>query len=160
MYAYDSAFPTQRLWEPFTADKCPSLIGKPKMLFLQACQGAQMDPGVRVTPAAATATDSFASYKVPAHADFLIAHSTVAGFYSWRNTAAGSWYIQSLARALRAERGHRDLLSILTLVNLTVAREYESSSSRPEFNDKKQTPFVFSTLTRKLYLEPKKMKGT
>ena len=29
MYAFDGAFPTQRLWEPFTADRCPSLAGKP-----------------------------------------------------------------------------------------------------------------------------------
>ena len=27
-------------------------------------------------------------------ADFLLAHSTVAGYYSWRNTASGSWFIQ------------------------------------------------------------------
>ena len=36
-----------------------------------------------------------------------------------------------------------------------VSVEYESSSSRPEFNYKKQTPFIYSTLTRKLYLEDK-----
>ena len=27
-------------------------------------------------------------------ADFLIAYSTVPGFYSWRNTTQGSWFIQ------------------------------------------------------------------
>ncbi len=90
VYAFDGAYPTQRLWEPLTANNCPSLVGKPKLVFIQACQGAKMDPGVAVVRA--TATDSFASYKVPAHADFVVAQSTVAGFYSWRNTAAGSWY--------------------------------------------------------------------
>ena len=90
VYAYDAAYPTQKLWEPFTSNRSPSLAGKPKMFFLQACQGARMDPGVRVTRAT-TATDSFASYKVPVHADFVIAHSTIAGYYSWRNTVAGSW---------------------------------------------------------------------
>ncbi len=89
VYAYDAAYPTQRLWEPFTSDRAPSLTGKPKLFFLQACQGAKIDPGVRVVRA--TATDSFASYKVPVHADFVIAHSTIAGYYSWRNTVAGSW---------------------------------------------------------------------
>ncbi len=58
------------------------------------------------------------------------------------------------------ERGHRDLLSMLTLVNLKVTREYESSSSRPEFNNKKQTPFLYSTLTHKLYLVPKTVART
>lgn len=41
-----------------------------------------------------TETDSFASYKMPIHADFLIAHSTVSGYFSWRNTMMGSWYMQ------------------------------------------------------------------
>ena len=54
-----------------------------------------MDHGVTV-PAnrVRTSTDSFASYRTPLHADFLLAHSTVAGYYSWRNTVQGSWFIQ------------------------------------------------------------------
>ena len=36
-----------------------------------------------------------------------------------------------------------------------VTQEYESSSSRAEFNNKKQTPFVYSTLTYKVYLDHK-----
>ena len=97
VYAYDSPFPTQKLWEPFTVDNAPSLGGKPKLIFLQACQGTQMDEGVPVVKN--TETDSvFASYKVPIHSDFLIAHSTISGYYSWRNTVQGSWFIQSLTR--------------------------------------------------------------
>lgn len=68
IYAQDAPFPSQRLWEPFTADKAPTLAGKPKLFFLQACQGSQMDPGVKITRArptkGVTETDSFASYKV------------------------------------------------------------------------------------------------
>lgn len=129
--------------------------------LLKACQGSQMDSGVEVRKAkASTATDSFASYKVPVHADFMIAHSTISGYYSWRNTAQGSWYIQSLIKILEAHREHRDLLSMLTMVNRKVAVEYESTSSRADFNDKKQTPFVYTTLTHKLYLEPKKISST
>ena len=43
---------------------------------------------------ARTMTDSLATYRTPLYADFLLAHSTVAGFYSWRNTVSGSWFIQ------------------------------------------------------------------
>jgi caspase 7 len=64
LFAYDAAFPTQRLWEPFVAEKAPTLVGKPKMFFLQACQGNMMDVGVRVVKKQVTQTDSFASYKV------------------------------------------------------------------------------------------------
>ena len=69
LFAYDAAFPTQKLWEPFIAsryessnrtltfvDDCasfrsPTLAGKPKMFFLQACQGNRMDRGIPITKA-------------------------------------------------------------------------------------------------------------
>ena len=35
IYAYDAPYPTQKLWEPFTADRAPSLAGKPKFFFIQ-----------------------------------------------------------------------------------------------------------------------------
>ena len=54
---------------------------------------------------------------MPGHTDFVIAHSTVAGFYSWRNTVQGSWYIQAMTKVLAKERQERDLLSMLTNVN-------------------------------------------
>ena len=41
-----------------------------------------------------------AYFRTPLHADFLIAHSTVNGFYSWRNTVQGSWFIQVLPFSL------------------------------------------------------------
>ena len=63
---------------------------------VQACQGSQIDHGVTVDEKkkSRTETDGFASYRTPLHSDFMIAHSTVAGYYSWRNTVQGSWFIQ------------------------------------------------------------------
>ena len=102
-------------------------------------------------------SEVFASYKVPAHADFLISHSTVAGYYSWRNTANGSWFVQTLSSVLDDYSGQkRDLLTLLTIATKRVAIEYESSSSKQEYSNKKQTPFFYSTLRYKLFLEPKK----
>ena len=119
-----------------------------------------MDLGVNVTQTDGfDQTDSigFASYKVPAHGDFLVSHSTMSDYYSWRNTSAGSWFIQSLVYVLEnRETEHHDILSLLTLVARRVTTEYESMSSRKEFNNKKQTPFFYSTLTLKLYLDEKK----
>ena len=51
---------------------------------------------------------------IPSHADFLIAYSTVPGFYSWRNTTQGSWFIQAFCHVIQREAHSRDLLSILT----------------------------------------------
>jgi len=154
LYGYDSAYPAHKIWEPFTADKCPTLVGKPKMFFLQACQGSKMDHGVPVRSGQGrTSTDSFASYRTPLHADFLLAHSTVAGYYSWRNTVQGSWFIQVLGSALLANYADQDMLTILSKVAKVVATEYESNSSRSEFNNKKQIPFIYSTLTNKLFFQ-------
>lgn len=156
LYGYDSAYPAHKIWEPFTADKCASLIGKPKMFFLQACQGSKVDHGVAVKAShGRTSTDSFASYRTPLHADFLLAHSTVAGYYSWRNTVQGSWFIQVLGSALLTNYADQDVLTILSKVAKVVATEYESNSSRAEFNNKKQIPFIYSTLTNKLFIQPK-----
>ena len=40
-------------------------------------------------------------------------------------------------------------------VSQVVAMDYESNSSRQEFNNKKQIPFLYSTLIYKLFLKPK-----
>lgn len=46
------------------------------MFFIQACQGDRLDAGVHLR----TQVDGGdASFKIPNHADFLIAYSTVPG---------------------------------------------------------------------------------
>ncbi|KAL3319427.1 apoptosis- cysteine peptidase [Cichlidogyrus casuarinus] len=39
------AFPVHELTAPFTADHCPSLAGKPKLFFIQACRGEDYHQG-------------------------------------------------------------------------------------------------------------------
>lgn len=158
LYGYDRPYEVHKIWEPFTADKCEDLAGKPKLFFLQACQGVEIDHGVMVQPAnseSRTQTDGLASYRTPQFADFLIGHSTVSGYYSWRNTVKGSWFIQVLGSCLLENYRQHDLLSILTKVSMVVSREYESNSAYQEYNQKKQVPFIHSTLTNKLVFNSK-----
>lgn len=35
VYAKDNPYPVEVLWSSFTADKCPTLAGKPKLFFVQ-----------------------------------------------------------------------------------------------------------------------------
>lgn len=35
VYAKDNPYPVEVLWSAFTADKCPTLAGKPKLFFVQ-----------------------------------------------------------------------------------------------------------------------------
>ncbi|ODM92296.1 Caspase-1 [Orchesella cincta] len=157
MYAKDYSYKPELLWQSFTADKCPTLAGKPKMFFVQACQGSQLDEGTKLVRVNRTETDSNpTSYRIPNHADFLIAYSTVPGFYSWRNTTNGSWFIQAICNVFNKYAQKKDLLSMMTIVAREVALFYESNTpSQPHMNQKKQIPFITSTLIRDVYLVPK-----
>jgi len=150
LYASDQPYKPDRLWGHFTADKCRSLAGKPKLFFIQACQGDQLDHGQRVKVCSETDAAT-TSYKIPSHADFLIAYSTVPGFYSWRNTTQGSWFIQAFCHVIQREAHSRDLLSILTRASRKVAYDFQSNVPGDYvMHEKKQIPCVTSMLTRDL----------
>lgn len=155
IWGSDARFPIDTLFTFFTGDKCPSLVGKPKIFFVQACQGDKLDHGVPVISEAVDASTTI--FKIPTHADFLVAYSTLPGFYSWRNTQDGSWFMQALIRVLSDYHNDLDLLTMLTIVNHHVAYYKSSNATSPEFNDKKQVPCITSMLTRRVFLQPKKI---
>ncbi|XP_060876415.1 caspase-1-like [Metopolophium dirhodum] len=144
IYAKDRGYkPEEILWGRFTGDKCVTLAGKPKLFFIQACQGDRLDSGVQLR----TQVDGPSSFKIPIYADMLIAYSTVPNFVAWRNLK-GSWFIEALCDALNKYGFVHDLLTILTIVNHKVAIEFESNSNDPKMNKKKQIPCITSMLTR------------
>lgn len=72
--------PKDMLWGRFTDDRCVTLAGKPKLFFIQACQGKQLDDGVILRTQIDGNNNEF-SYKIPLvlNADFLVAYSTMPG---------------------------------------------------------------------------------
>ncbi|KAJ8946103.1 hypothetical protein NQ318_010402 [Aromia moschata] len=154
IYAKDTPYKPDYLWSNFTGDKCPTLAGKPKMFFLQACQGDKLDGGVNLRT---TETDGeiHNTYRIPAQADFLIVYSTVKGYYSWRNTTKGSWFIQSLCEELKKKAHNHDLMTILTFVSQRVALDYESNvPDSITMHRQKQIPCIMSMLTRLIHFKP------
>ena len=75
----DSSYKLDTLTNYFTADRCPSLAGKPKLFFIQACQGDKLDSGVTLRNTTETDSSGSMSYTIPVHADYLIAYSTIPG---------------------------------------------------------------------------------
>lgn len=153
--SHDYPYPVDMLWTPFTPDRCPSLAGKPKLFFIQACRGDKLDGGVRLINQ--TETDNASNmYKIPTMADFLIAYSTAEGFYSWRNPQSGTWFIQSLCEVLDEEGAKLDLSTLLLKVSRKVALDYESFNDLcPWQHQQKQVPQIISTLIRHCYFKPK-----
>ena len=157
LFAQDGRYGIDLLFRHFLADNCPTLCGKPKLFFVQACQGGMLDDGVLVRQSTRDSTDTVSYFKIPTYADFMIAYSTLPGFYSFRNTEKGSWFIRSLCQVLEQYHLEFDLLTMMTLVSQRVAYDYTSQAATPELSQKKQVPCLTSMLTRRVYLTPKSL---
>ncbi|NWX71910.1 CASPA protein, partial [Alca torda] len=135
----------------FTAKQCPQLFEKPKLFFIQACQGKEIQRPVYVEadaqiPELPSMQQSVSpSESIPEEADFLLGMATIDGYASFRHVQQGAWYIQSLCSKLQllVPRGE-DILSILTEVNEDVGRRVD------RLGTKKQMPQPAYTLRRKL----------
>ncbi|XP_065696991.1 caspase-8-like [Patagioenas fasciata] len=137
--------PIRELTMSFTGHNCPSLAGKPKVFFIQACQGNACQKGVTIETDSLETDARFQLECIPAEADFLLGMATLQDYVSYRNPRQGTWYIQALCQHLESScpRGE-DILTILTAVNQEVSRK----SGRP--NAEKQMPQPSFTLRKKL----------
>ncbi|XP_044539508.1 caspase-7-like, partial [Gracilinanus agilis] len=151
IYGTDGVTPIKDLTVHFRGDKCKSLLGKPKLFFIQACRGTEFDDGIQTDSGPINDTNANPGCKIPVEADFLFAYSTVPGYYSWRNPGKGSWFVQALCSVLNEFGKSLEIMQILTRVNYRVAMDFESQSDNPCFNEKKQIPCMVSMLTKELY---------
>ncbi|KFP84118.1 Caspase-8, partial [Acanthisitta chloris] len=143
--------PIRELTTSFTVGNCNSLAGKPKVFFIQACQGEASHKGVPIEmdsgeqESSVEADRRFQMDCIPAEADFLLGMATLQDYVSYRSPKEGTWYIQALCQHLESScpRGV-DLLTILTAVN------QEVSSKTCDRNERKQMPQPSFTLTKTL----------
>ncbi|XP_040843879.1 caspase-9 isoform X1 [Ochotona curzoniae] len=156
----------ERVVNIFNGTGCPSLGGKPKLFFIQACGGAeQKDRGVEV--ASTYSEDSAAGHSpepdatpfqggprtaddqpdavssLPTPSDILVSYSTFPGFVSWRDTQNGSWYVETLDCILGQWAHTEDLQSLLLRVANAVS----------ERGIYKQIPGCFNFLRKKLFFK-------
>ncbi|XP_061857967.1 caspase-10 [Colius striatus] len=134
----------------FTAKQCPQLADKPKLFFIQACQGKEIqcpvyvEADARIPDLPCMQQNISPSESIPEEADFLLGMATIDGYVSFRHVQQGAWYIQALCSKLQllVPRGE-DILSILTEVNEDVGRRVD------RLGTKKQMPQPAYTLRRK-----------
>ncbi|NXL37247.1 CASP8 protein, partial [Glaucidium brasilianum] len=144
----------------FSGSNCPSLAGKPKLFFIQACQGSVGQPAVTVkedfsghletdaTPLTSIPdeTDATPLTSIPDQADILVGMATVEDYECYRCTEMGSVYIQCLCDKMESLCPLRkDLIAILTEVNKEVGRRV--------LNGWKQMPKITSTLRKQLIFQ-------
>ncbi|KAI4890063.1 hypothetical protein NFI96_017199 [Prochilodus magdalenae] len=162
VYAYDEKIDIQEVVALFRGDKCPSLVGKPKIFILQACRGDKHDDPVTPMDVVDSeiinevVVDASSLYTLPAGADFVMCYSVAEGFFSHRETVNGSWYIQDLCEVLHKYGSELEFTELLTLVNRKVSQRSVGNCSDRSAIGKKQVPCFASMLTKKLYFRPKK----
>nr|CDS31953.1 caspase 3 apoptosis cysteine peptidase [Hymenolepis microstoma] len=153
VFASDGTINVDRLISYFRSDRCPTLAGKPKMFFIQACRGSKFDRGFALSTDASS--EGMLITKMPIEADVFVANSTFPGYYAWRNSHTGSWFIQELCKVIKADQDlgkSHDVAALLTVVARKVAILYESNTGQADSHASKQMVSVNSTLTRKAYL--------
>ncbi|XP_038134764.1 caspase-8-like [Cyprinodon tularosa] len=147
----------EQLTEPFSNMKAPTLLGKPKLFFIQACQGAKgqdpvcqcTKPGElpKMTSRLSIEADCAPENTVASGADMLLGMATVPNHKCYRHTRNGSLYIQELCKQLKkaAESPNNDdIHTVLTRVNREVSKNYTPPS--------RQMPEPKYTLTKRLVL--------
>ncbi|XP_077999705.1 caspase-7-like [Glandiceps talaboti] len=153
--ATDGYIPTKELIEQLRGDKCKTLIGKPKLFFIQACRGQKYDEGAVLHNGKDETDAAPRIQRIPLEADFLICYSTVPGYYSWRNVGNGSWFIQSLCDVIDNHGDTMDVLRMMTRVCRKVAYKFESNTGDDTSSEKKQIPCIETRLTKDLYFTAK-----
>jgi hypothetical protein len=148
IYGTDQEIEIEQLTQPFKFNT--TLAGKPKLFFIQACRGTMLMEGIDSNPYEIQYCN-----KIPLQADYLIGYSTISGYFSWRNSANGSWFIQSLCAVLNESGKKLEIMQLLTQVNRRVAYHFESNTNEPSMHGKKQIPCIVSMLTKELYFKPK-----
>lgn len=162
--------PVQHITNYLNGRHCPSLQGKPKLFFIQACGGGERDTGFEVSPdevepsiggaddqtdaiPMSSSSDSLsmsdepdARATLPTPSDILVSYSTFPGYVSWRDTQSGSWYVETLDRILEENSATDDLVTMLMMVN----HEVSQNSAKGLY---KQMPGSFNFLRKLLHFQ-------
>nr|1JXQ_A Chain A, Caspase-9 [Homo sapiens]1JXQ_B Chain B, Caspase-9 [Homo sapiens]1JXQ_C Chain C, Caspase-9 [Homo sapiens]1JXQ_D Chain D, Caspase-9 [Homo sapiens] len=148
----------------FNGTSCPSLGGKPKLFFIQACGGEQKDhgfevastspedesPGSNPEPDATPFQEGLRTFdqldaisSLPTPSDIFVSYSTFPGFVSWRDPKSGSWYVETLDDIFEQWAHSEDLQSLLLRVANAVSVK----------GIYKQMPGCFNFLRKKLFFK-------
>lgn len=142
---YDGTLYVQDIMMPLL--EAETLRGKQKLFFVQACQ---------VLPdkykGNYTEVETGWAYPIPSRPDIFAGFATPPGYVAWRHPEEGSVFIQTLCKVFdkyALDPQGKDLIWLMSKVNLLVATEFSSTSEDPDYNNLSQMPCFVSCLTKK-----------
>ncbi|XP_034553156.1 caspase-2 isoform X2 [Notolabrus celidotus] len=155
---------------------CPLLQNKPKMFFIQACRGDEMDCGVeQIDGPVRTCSPSCEQHdagregqgdsrqrgdigrnriKLPQRSDMICGYASLKGTAAMRNTKRGSWFIQEINSALRLHARDTHVADMLVQVNGRIKEREGYAPGTAHHRCKEMSEFT-SSLCKDLYLFPK-----
>lgn len=183
--SFDGAYSLRDMTKLFNDENCPSLKGKPRLFFIQACRGELLDAGHTLPgqysyknthnrTLASTSVDAIPDPRIfktvteeeeaeeefihnqPAYNDFLIARSTMIDYASLRNKDTGSWFIQDLCGELESNGTTCSILDLMTRVNWAVTEREGLDFPSGKLSKKKVTLCITTKLLKILQFNKKK----
>ncbi|XP_028436777.1 caspase-2 isoform X10 [Perca flavescens] len=170
------------VFKSFDNAHCPLLQNKPKIFFIQACRGEEMDCGVEQIDGPARTCSPCCEQldagregqgdahsrprgdmgrpriKLPQRSDMLCGFASLKGqricTAAMRNTKRGSWFIQELNTTLRLQARDTHLADIMVQVNRRIKEREGYAPGTAHHRCKEMSEFT-SSLCKDLYLFPK-----
>jgi len=107
-------------------ENCKAFIGKPKLYFIQACQGVEDMVTVSrdcLSLPSHTFPSPITNQSAPMKADqMMFIASPPVGYSSYRDKVYGSWFIQSLCKVFQKHARTCTLMSLATKVNMLMTK--------------------------------------
>ncbi|XP_066446114.1 caspase-7-like [Eleutherodactylus coqui] len=135
------------LYDWISPHNTPSLSGIPKLFFIQACRGSQLDEGTVVETDSAPVNISAFSHIDFLPRDTMVMFASSEGYAAFNNPS-GSFFLKTLCDLLSGSEKDLELTQLLTRLAYWVAYNFESNGRNGGY---KEMPCFITNLTRELY---------
>ncbi len=144
----------------FNNEACPQMIGKPRLFFINSCDGSQNNDAISlqsdgtkgdIFPVEPKMVDEETIGSIPNDVDYLIAYASTPYAKAYRNAARGCFFVHDFCKAALSKWEEEDLEEIL--------RGIRKDAEPIELNSKElvyQIPVVQTTLTKKIRFQMKR----
>ncbi|NXF41414.1 CASP3 protein, partial [Nyctibius bracteatus] len=136
-----------RIFQILALEKCPALTKIPKIFFIQACRGTELDHGVVVECDSGEPEPACSSHYLSIPPQTVVMFACSPGYAAFLN-ARGSMFLQALRKVLEGEERHLALNRLLTRVNWEVAFRCQA---RGTYEGCKEMPCFVTNLLQEVF---------